>query len=76
MGFAHGPVSGSSTAAVGGVLQVVTPVRVETTQDPPNARIANPAILRLHFIPEPGLLLLLGAGVAGLVLLGHHRMRP
>ena len=74
-GFAHGPASGSSTAAVGGVLQVVTPARVETTQDPPNARIAAPAILRLHFIPEPGLLLLLGAGVGGLLLLGHHRMR-
>jgi hypothetical protein len=29
----------------------------------------------LHFIPEPGLLLLLGSGVAGLVLLGRSRMR-
>ena len=75
MGFAHGPASGSSTAAVGGVLQVVTPARVETTQDPPNSRIGAPAILRLHFIPEPGLLLLLGAGVGGLFVLGHHRMR-
>ena len=74
-GFAHGPASGSSTAAVGGVLQVVTPARVETTQNPPNRRIGAPAILRLHFIPEPGLLLLLGAGVAGLLVLGHHRMR-
>ncbi len=74
-GFAHGPASGASPAAGGGVLQVVTPVRVETSQDPPNSRIGTPAILRLHFIPEPGLLLLLGAGVAGLLVLGHHRMR-
>jgi hypothetical protein len=28
-----------------------------------------------HFIPEPGLLLLLGSGVAGLALLGRSRMR-
>ena len=74
-GFAHGPVSGSSTAALGGVLQVVTPARVETTQDPPNVRLATPGILRLHFIPEPGLLLLLGTGVGGLLLLGRQRMR-
>ena len=32
-------------------------------------------IMMIHFIPEPGLLLLLGSGVAGLALLGHRRMR-
>jgi hypothetical protein len=30
---------------------------------------------RPHFSPEPGTLILLGSGVAGLVLLGHLRMR-
>ncbi len=75
MGFAHGPNSGSSTAALGGVLQLVSPVRVDTTQDPPNRRLAAPGILTLHFIPEPGMLLLLGTGVGGLLLLGRQRMR-
>jgi len=31
--------------------------------------------LTLHFIPEPGLLLLLGAGVVGLGLLGRSRIK-
>jgi hypothetical protein len=30
---------------------------------------------RLHFIPEPGLLLLVGSGVVGLGILGRARMR-
>ena len=33
------------------------------------------ATLTLHFIPEPGLLLLISAGVVGLGLLGRSRMR-
>ena len=40
-----------------------------------NLKIALFGFLTLHFIPEPGMLLLLGSGVAGLVLLGRHRMR-
>jgi hypothetical protein len=31
--------------------------------------------LTLHFVPEPGLMLLIGSGVAGLALLGRNRMR-
>jgi hypothetical protein len=31
--------------------------------------------LKVHFIPEPGMLFLLGSGVAGLVVLGRRRMR-
>mgnify|MGYP000175699932 CR=1 FL=1 len=37
--------------------------------------LATAVILVIRFIPEPGLLLLLGSGVAGLVLLGRRRMR-
>jgi hypothetical protein len=75
-GFVHGPASGtSSTAALSGVLQVVTPVRVETTLSPPHRWDAAWVEVRLHFIPEPGLLLLLGSGVAGLLLLGRRRIR-
>jgi len=77
MGFAHGPSSNtSSTANPSGVVQLITPMQVVTNlQNGSNLQIALFGILTLHFIPEPGMLLLLGSGVAGLVLLGRHRMR-
>jgi len=77
MGFAHGPSSNtSSTANPSGVVQLITPMQVVTNlQNGSNLKIALFGILTLHFIPEPGMLLLLGSGVAGLVLLGRHRMR-
>ena len=75
-GFKHGPASGtSSTAAGSGVIQWVTPGRVLTSQDPPDEKQAVFGALRIHFIPEPGMLLLLASGVGGLVLLGRSRMR-
>jgi hypothetical protein len=74
-GFAHGPASGTSTAAISGVLQVVTPVLIRTSLGTPDTWQAVWTELKLHFIPEPGLLLLLGSGIAGLVLLGRSRMR-
>jgi hypothetical protein len=83
-GFAHGPESATSstvapgrptTAAPGGVIQFVSPNRVVTTEDPPSAKLAVPTILRIHFVPEPGMLLLLASGVGGLVLIGRTRMR-
>jgi hypothetical protein len=75
-GFVHGPASGtSSTAAISGVLQIVTPGYIETNLGQPDSNMALWIELRLHFIPEPGLLLLLGSGVAGLLMLGRHRMR-
>ena len=33
------------------------------------------ATLRIHFIPEPGLLLMLGSGIVGLAVIGRHRAR-
>ncbi len=75
-GFAHGPLSvTSSTGAISGVLQVVTPVKIVTSLNPPSEALAVWGILTLHTIPEPGLAILLGSGVAGLVLLGRQRMR-
>jgi hypothetical protein len=76
-GFAHGPSSNtSSTANPSGVVQLITPMQVVTNlTNGSNAKIALFGFLTVHFIPEPGMLLLLGSGVAGLVLLGRHRMR-
>lgn len=74
-GFAHGPGSGtSSTATLSGAVRLVTPVRVKTTLPPPSDVVGMLGILTLRFIPEPGILVLLGSGIAGLVLLGRGRM--
>jgi hypothetical protein len=76
-GFAHSAASStSSTAAPSGVVQLVTPSQVHTNLPlGSNKLVASGQTFFLHFIPEPGLLLLLGSGVAGLALLGRHRMR-
>jgi hypothetical protein len=77
MGFAHGPASGTtSTAQPSGVLQIVTPSQVRTNLSlGSNIKVSAVAEMLIHFIPEPGLLLLLGSGVVGLVVLGRSRMR-
>jgi hypothetical protein len=75
-GFAHGPASNTSSTAQGsGVVQVVTPTLVTTSLAPPNDFLPVFGIVTLHFVPEPGMILLLGSGIAGLVVLGRHRMR-
>ena len=76
MGFAHGPASGTtSTAQPSGVLQIVTPSQVRTNLSlGSNVKVSILTELLIHFIPEPGLLLLLGTGVAGLALLGRSRL--
>jgi hypothetical protein len=77
IGFVHGPGSAtnSSTAAPSGVIQLIAPQHVTTAGVLGNST-AIPLFmtLTLHFIPEPGLLLLLGSGVVGLGLLGRSRM--
>jgi hypothetical protein len=77
MGFAHGPSSGTtSTAQPSGVLQIVTPNQVRTNLTlGSNVKVGILGELLVHFVPEPGLLLLLGSGIAGLLLLGHRRAR-
>ena len=77
-GFVHGPASDTSnTAAISGVLQIVTPVRIETNLEAPNTYLAVWGEVKLHFIfiPEPEMVLLLGSGIAGLLLLGRSRSR-
>ena len=73
-GFAHGPASlTSSTARPGGAVQLVTVSKVFTsfTTAFPEAPLIG--VLNLHFVPEPGTLLLLGSGVAALALFGRRR---
>jgi hypothetical protein len=77
MGFAHGPGSGTtSTAQPSGVLQIVTPSQVRTNLTlGTSVKVSTITELLIHFIPEPGLLLLIGSGIVGLVVLGRSRMR-
>jgi hypothetical protein len=77
MGFAHGPSSGTTdTAQPSGVLQIVTPSQIRTNlQLGSNVKLAVITQLLVHFIPEPGMLLLIGSGVVGLAVLGRNRMK-
>jgi hypothetical protein len=76
-GFVHGPASNtSSTAKASGVIQLITPTQILTKGIAGNsAKLSLFTSLTLHFVPEPGLMLLLGSGVVGLALLGRSRMR-
>ncbi len=71
-GFAHGPASGTtSTANLGGVVQLVTPIEARTTlaTGPPWGFFG---VLRIAFVPEPSTFLLFGAGVAAFGMLGRR----
>jgi hypothetical protein len=76
-GFAHGPLSNTtSTGANSGVLQVVTTTHTDTVGVPGNSDISGQfSRILVHFIPEPGLVLLLGSGALGMALLGRKRIR-
>ena len=73
-GFAHGAASlTGSTGLPGGSLQLVTPIRVTSNQ---GSELAAFGRLRVRFLPEPGVSLLLAAGCLGLGvlhLMGPHR---
>ena len=72
-GFQHGAASlASSTAAASGRIRLVTPVFVSTNIGA-SAVVPVFGILDLHFVPEPGTLLLLGSGIAGLVMFGRSK---
>jgi hypothetical protein len=76
-GFAHGPASNSSTTLRNsGVIQLITPAQVDVLGVPANnLKLTLFSTLTIHFVPEPGLLLLIGSGVVGLGLLGRSRLR-
>ena len=75
MGFVHGPASLTSSAAdTSGAVRLVTPVFIST--DLGTARFLPMfGVLTLHFVPEPGTLLLLASGLSALALAGRRRMR-
>jgi hypothetical protein len=73
-GFAHGPVSlTSSTAQASGVVQLVTVSKLYTSLTGAAPEFPMSSVLTLHFVPEPGTLLLLGSGVAVLAAAGRRR---
>ena len=75
MGFAHGPASlTSSTAQISGSVRLVTPIFI-STNIAGSSVIPAFGFLTLHFVPEPGTLVLLGSGIAGLVAFGRRRAR-
>jgi hypothetical protein len=76
-GWVHGAASSnSSTAEASGAIQLIAPQQTTVAGVAGNATASTVfARLTLHFIPEPGLLLLIGSGVVGLSMLGRARMK-
>jgi hypothetical protein len=74
-GFIHGPVSSSASSAAqpGGALQLVTASKSTTSLTGALPEYVTWGVLNLHFVPEPGALVLLVAGAAGLLAAGRGR---
>ncbi|RIL00025.1 MAG: hypothetical protein DCC71_19430 [Proteobacteria bacterium] len=64
----------SNSGAPSGSVALVTPIFVSTNVAPFSI-VPSFGFLDLHFVPEPGTLVLLGGGLAGLLALGRGRPR-
>jgi hypothetical protein len=64
----------SNTGAPSGTVTLVTPIFVSTNIGA-SAIVPGFGIMTLQFVPEPGTLMLLGSGIAGLVAFGRSRVR-
>jgi hypothetical protein len=62
----------SNTGAPSGLVTLVTPIFI-STNIPASAVVPGFGFVNLHFVPEPGTLVLLGSGIAGLVAFGRSR---
>jgi hypothetical protein len=71
---AGGASPASNTGAASGTVSLVTPIFISTTVGS-FAIVPAFGILSLHFVPEPGTLMLLGSGIAGLLAFGRSRVR-
>jgi len=67
-------IAGFDARTVGGlgVLQLVTPIRINTS--PPIQRTGAFGVLQIHFLPEPASAVMLFSGVCFLLVLGRHRI--
>jgi hypothetical protein len=61
------------TAGGGGTVTLVSPTKVDIDGSLAQRRTASFTTLKLTFVPEPGTLLLLGAGALGLALVGSRK---
>jgi hypothetical protein len=67
----------SRTASGAGTLNLISPLYIWTNPTfTPTGLIPTFASLTLNYVPEPGTLLLVGVGIAGLALRGRKRHRP
>jgi len=71
---ALGTLSQSGSPLSGNNVKLVTPVLISTNLGGSSALLPMFGILDLTFVPEPGTLLLLASGVAGLAMVGRKRM--
>jgi hypothetical protein len=69
-----GAAPASATGAASGTVSLVTPV-FTSTNIASSAVVPVFGILSMHFVPEPGTLVLLGSGIAGLVAFGRRARR-